>query len=562
MKSNSKNSFLSRLALGFAVTWTITLFCLCCVPTPVFGQVTDYALAFNAAQAQSVGIPHQAAQDGYPFTVMCWFMEPTNNSGNGAFVGNYVSSSFNGWQLASSGGQLYAWYYRANGNDVGRTTAAAINDGLWHHAAFVVTSAGGVIYLDGVPKQTNAWAGTAGPCTTTGNIYLGLYQGDSFLTADLDEVSIWNVALTPAQIQTYMHQPLQGTEVGLVNYYRMNEGSGTNIYDSTINADTGTFPPSPNSPTWIITGAQLQEVPQVVTLPATVNGNIVTLRGTINPEGENTLAWFTSGPTSIGETPWPANSYAASYTISTDMLTLDGVYPGTYNFQMVAANASGTNYGVELSFAVTGPPQVATLPATVNGNSVVLNGTINPEGFNSGAWFNWGLTTSYGNVTATSTFAGFAISTNTIPLKNLSPATYYFQIVATNADGTNYGTVQSFSITAPPQVATLSATVNGNSAGLNGTVNPQGLNSGIWFNWGLTTSYGNVTATSTVAAGYANSTNTQTLGGLLNGMYHFQAVVTNANGTNYGLDQSSRSMFNINLPRATFWWGQQPVQAA
>jgi hypothetical protein len=196
MKSHHSSLFMLRIAFVFAIAWMS--FCFCCVPTPAFAQATNYALSFNAAQSQSVTIPHQAAQDGYPFTVMCWFMEPTNSSGNGAFVGNYVSSSFNGWQLASSGGQLYAWYYRANGDDVGRTTAGPINDGLWHQAAFVANSSGGVIYLDGVPKQTNSWTGPAGPCNTTGNIYLGLYQGDSFLTGDLDEVSVWNVALTPA----------------------------------------------------------------------------------------------------------------------------------------------------------------------------------------------------------------------------------------------------------------------------------------------------------------------------------------------------------------------------
>ena len=518
-------------------------FCFYCVPTPAFAQATNYALSFNAAQSQSVTIPHLAAQDGYPFTVMCWFMEPTNSSGNGAFVGNYVSSTFNGWQLASSGGQLYAWYYRANGDDVGRTTAGPINDGLWHQAAFVVTSAGGVIYLDGVPKLTNTWAGTAGPCTATGNIYLGLYQGDSFLTADLDEVSVWNVALTPAQIQTYMYQPLNGTETGLVNYYRMNEGSGTNIYDSTINADTGTFPPSPNSPTWILSGVQFR-APQVATLPATASANSATLSGTVNPEGANTGSWFNWGLSTNYGNVTTTNTFAG-LTVSTNIITLSNLSLATYHFQIVATNANGTNYGADQSFSITEPPLVTTLPATVNGNSATLNGTVNPQGLNSGSWFNWGLTTNYGNVTATNTFAvGYSLSTNTITLSSLSPGTYHFQIVATNADGTNYGSDQSFSITGPPQVATLPATANGNLATLSGTVDPEGLASGSWFNWGLTTSYGNATTTNVFAAGYGVATNISTVSNLSPATYHYQIAAINIDGTNYGADQT----FNITGP--------------
>ena len=425
--------------LNSGVTWTNS--------SAPLTNAADYALSFSGAQ--TVTIPHQAAQDAYPLTVMCWFMEPTNSPGNGALVGNYVSSSLNGWQLASSGGQLYAWYYRdTSGDHVGSTGAGAVNDGLWHHAAFVVNSAGGVIYLDGVPKQTNAWAGTAGPCTTPEAAFLGIYQGDSLFTGDIDEVSIWNAALTQSQIQTYMHQPLQGTEAGLVNYYRMNEGIGTNIYDYTTNADAGTFSPTP--PAWIISGAQIQEPPQAATLPATVIGNIVTLSGTIIPQGLNSGSWFRWGLTTSYGNVTATNTFASGYNISTNTATLSGLPTGTYHFQIVATNASGINYGLDQTFNLASPeaPQVTTLPATLNIASATLNGTVNPEGLNTGSWFNWGSTTNYGSTTPANTFvAGYINFTNTSTLMNLS-GTYHFQIVATNASGTNYGLDQSFTSTA------------------------------------------------------------------------------------------------------------------
>ncbi|HEY1788964.1 MAG TPA: LamG-like jellyroll fold domain-containing protein, partial [Verrucomicrobiae bacterium] len=371
MKSN--NSFLSGIAFAFAFTLT----CPIIFSTAPGAHAADYALGFNAAQGESVLIPHLAAQDSYPFTVMCWFMEPTNSPGGGALVGNYVSSSYNGWQIAI-GGQLYAWYWRDSGDNVGLTPAGAVNDGLWHHAAFVVNSAGGVLYLDGVPKQTNAWAGTAGPCSTTGNTFLGLYQGDSFLTADVAEVSIWNVALTQSQIQTYMHQPPQGTETGLVNCYRMNEGSGANIYDSTANADTGVF--SPNPPAWILSGAQVQEAPQVATLPAVVSANSATLSGTINPQGENAGCWFRWGLTASYGNVTATNTFAAGYTNITNSKTLSGLFPGTYHFQIVGTNASGTSFGGDQTFTINEQFQLGTSnllegplqPLTAGSDSVIL----------------------------------------------------------------------------------------------------------------------------------------------------------------------------------------------
>jgi sugar lactone lactonase YvrE len=355
--------------MGFALGLVFTIFC--CLP--VSAQIaTDYALGFNGSQ--TVNIPLQAAQNAYPLTVMCWFMEPTNSPGNGALVGKYGSGTLNGWQLASSGGQLYAWYWRNLNNNVSFVGTGAVNDGLWHHAAFVVNSTGGILYLDGIPIQTNAWTGTPGPCTTAEPIYLGIYQGDSLYTGDLDEVSVWNVALTQSQIQTYMHQPLQGTETGLLNYYRMNEGSGTVIHDSTANAATGVF--SPNPPTWIISGAQMQTPPQVATLPATVNVISATLSGTVNPGGLNTGYWFNWGlTTSYGNVTATSTLAATYFAIYTNSITLSNLAAGTYHFQMVATNASGTNYGLDQSFTINRAYLLGTtnlLVAGVGGNNSVI----------------------------------------------------------------------------------------------------------------------------------------------------------------------------------------------
>src|SRR5258705_2226258 len=122
------------------------------------------ALNFDAAASQLVSIPHQAALNAYPLTVMTWFKSPSTNL-SGALVNKYSSGSFNGYQIFMSGGHLQGWYIRDSGNNVyngGPMDAGAVNDGLWHHAAMAIDAAGGRLYLDGVLKSSLPWTGTAG----------------------------------------------------------------------------------------------------------------------------------------------------------------------------------------------------------------------------------------------------------------------------------------------------------------------------------------------------------------------------------------------------------------
>ena len=62
----------------------------------------------------------------------------------------------------------------------------------------------------------------------------------------VDEVSVWNTARTPAQIQSDMYNAHAGTEEGLLVYWKANAGTGTVLYDHTGNANHATI----NGATW------------------------------------------------------------------------------------------------------------------------------------------------------------------------------------------------------------------------------------------------------------------------------------------------------------------------
>ena len=112
-----------------------------------------------------------------------------------------------------------------------------------------------------------------------------------------------------------------------------------------------------------------------------------------------------------------------------------------------------------------------------------------------------------------------------------------------DCDGTANGIIvdpSGFGVAVPPTVTTGSVTsVTSSSATLNGTVNPNGLSTTYYFNYGTTTSYGSTTASANAGSGTSDvSVSTDVIGLSANTTYHIRIVATNSAGTSYGSDQS------------------------
>jgi hypothetical protein len=220
-----------------------------------------------------------------------------------------------------------------------------------------------------------------------------------------------------------------------------------------------------------------------------------------------------------------------------------------------AADLGAFEYGS----VMLGPPQVSTLPATgVSTNSATLNGTVNPVGWSTTAWFQWGATTNYGNLTSVTALGSEAAALPLFaPLDGLTPmVTYHFRVAATNNYGLAYGSDQSFTTLVLPEVSTLPArSISTNSATLNGTVNPNGWPATAWFEWGATTNYGNLTSVTALGSGATALPLSASLAGLtLYVTYHFRVVATNDYGLVCGSDQSFTVRSGAVLPFDTNWF--------
>jgi len=311
------------------------------------------ALNFNGGD-NYVSVPHAAALNAYPLTLTAWFK--TSQTANSAALVHKVNFSvFSGYSVSIHNGSLLALYMKdgtAYVNDfVEGVNGGFVADGAWHHFAFVVDAAGGRLYVDGVLKDSLVWlgGGTPGAPIATTALLMGDDPASSYRYFGLmDEVTIWNVALTPAQILANKNRSLTGTEAGLIAYYRC-DGAAV-VSDS---APTG----GNNDGSWTIRPAYIASdlrpfSPGAETLSASfVTDRNVTLNGVAYPVGMNTSAWFEWGTTTNYGNATPAQPIGSANAIFHQML--HGLsFDTTYHFRAVASNSVGVTVGNDQSFTV------------------------------------------------------------------------------------------------------------------------------------------------------------------------------------------------------------------
>ena len=105
------------------------------------------------------------------------------------------------------------------------TSSTQLPTNSWHHIAAVRESGTWKLYLDGIERSlTNA---SVVPNTPVGKLDIGSVSvGTQVFKGKIDELRIWNVARTQAQIRA-SYQSQAGNETGLAGYYRLDEGIGT-----------------------------------------------------------------------------------------------------------------------------------------------------------------------------------------------------------------------------------------------------------------------------------------------------------------------------------------------
>ena len=192
-----------------------------------------------------VEIPHSSALNPTgAITIEAW-VNVTDHSGCSSIVGkNYLQA----YWVGVCGTTLRA-YFRGNGS---RHDAGVVPAGRWTHIAVVYNGSTQKHYINGELIQSFPVSGP--PTTSTSPLRIGSDVSWQFTpTGSIDEVRIWNVARTLAQIRSAINVPITTDQPGLVSVWGLNAnandpvgghngvigGSGANYFTFPVTSSCG-----------------------------------------------------------------------------------------------------------------------------------------------------------------------------------------------------------------------------------------------------------------------------------------------------------------------------------
>ena len=304
------------------------------------------------------------------FTIECWVNAPTNALGSyREIISQAVLNNYPRFYLGiDPNGQI-------RGGDDWIATGATLPMGAWHHVALVCTNDNAFLYLDGALAATRGSAmahPTAAPWMDIGQQYGNFGE---FWLGQIDELRIWNVARSQAQIQSAMNVLLAGNDAGLVAYYRFNEGVNSTTANSataTGSAFNGTLV---NGSSWAATpNDAFASRLAIIGLAQTNLGYSLNASKEVGEPNH-----VSAGGRSVWWT-WtaPANARVTLDTLGSSFDTLLAVYTGNSvsNLALVTSDDdSAGNFKSRVSFAANGGTtyQIAVDGFNAAGGSIVLN---------------------------------------------------------------------------------------------------------------------------------------------------------------------------------------------
>ncbi len=207
--------------------------------------------------------------------------------GNGASINNLTRFSVSLWFKAdvipSSSGDYFisqrdlssvVWAFILHGDFSGRVAGAVIADGSnaisttdfipnigeWYHGAMTYDDLGDRkirIYINGTEQSYFHRQPASGTMASNPSVHVAIGNrigGGRDFGGSVDEVSIYNRALSPEEIQANMHILLSGDEPNLIAYWDFDEGEGQITYDLSGNGNDGQLGSTPNpdnsDPAW------------------------------------------------------------------------------------------------------------------------------------------------------------------------------------------------------------------------------------------------------------------------------------------------------------------------
>ncbi|TKC00339.1 FG-GAP-like repeat-containing protein [Pedobacter cryophilus] len=265
-----------------------------------FAQVTGNALDFDGTDDYVDAGTGMSSITDYTIEANIYY------KGGSAWIMHFSDGTLNErLQLEIGGGQLVS-YNQSAGVGTSVFAGGTIVANTWYHIAITNSSVNGKkLYVNGVEVASNSNTLSPSQMPTGTHFSIGrIHNQPYYFNGTIDEVRVWNVVRTQAQLAANMNTELSA-QTGLVGLYRFNQGiaNGTNTgittaIDASGNANNGTlsgFALSGNSSNWVagvVTSIPAPNITSFSPLNAKL-GDAVTLTGTgFNTTTANNIVFF------------------------------------------------------------------------------------------------------------------------------------------------------------------------------------------------------------------------------------------------------------------------------
>lgn len=187
----------------------------------------------------------ESLNPGQAITIECWARStevPTLTNNNMKILGKVNGSFDSGWMMGMETG-IYGEIWNPSVNTI--QSGVIPDNETWAHLA-ITFNAGGKMkgYVNGIQVLDEIELTDTAIGANDSNLIIGVAPWDlaNFqYWGEMDEVRIWNRALTKDEIRARMHVPLSGDENNLISYYDFDDVSGNTVPDEGPSGNDGTM---------------------------------------------------------------------------------------------------------------------------------------------------------------------------------------------------------------------------------------------------------------------------------------------------------------------------------
>ncbi|MDB2505769.1 LamG domain-containing protein [bacterium] len=184
------------------------------------------------------------------FTIEFWMKADAVNSGvviqlsAGSGEDAEDNVSFNVNMPGSAELQLF-YEYGSGSNESNTTSDFDLTTNTWIHVAVVRDDASGtaLFYKNGVLVETETASNAPSDGTSSSaNMSIGNnFANSNGFDGELAHVRVWSDARSAAEIAHYYNRTIDSTASNLVGYWKLDEGTGSTVADSSSNSNSGTI---------------------------------------------------------------------------------------------------------------------------------------------------------------------------------------------------------------------------------------------------------------------------------------------------------------------------------